>query len=50
MDLDSRLVERWRQGDERPEIISETLAWQVSESAAPFELDLPAFFTEVLDR
>ena len=50
VDLDSRLVERWRPGDDRPEILSETLTWQPSESAAPFELDLVAFFAEVLDR
>ena len=50
VDLDSRLVERWRPGDERPEILHETLRWQLSESAAPFELDLAAFFAEVLDR
>lgn len=50
VDLDSRIVERWRPGDERPEILSETLIWQLSESAAPFELDLAAFFAEVLDR
>jgi len=49
VDLDSRLVERWRPGDERPEIISETLTWQPLESAAPFELDLAGFFAEVLD-
>jgi Uma2 family endonuclease len=50
VDLDSRLVERWRPDDERPEILSETLVWQLSDSAAPFELDLIAFFCEVLDR
>ena len=50
VDLDSRLVERWRPGDERPEILHEVVTWQVSESAPPFELDLPAFFGEVLDR
>ena len=48
-DLDSRLVERWRPGDDRPEILSETLAWQVAQDAQPFELDLPAFFAEVLE-
>jgi len=48
VDLDSRLVERWTPGDERPEIIHETLTWQVSESAPPFELNLPEFFDEVL--
>ena len=49
VDLDSRLVERWRPGDERPEILHETLTWQLAETAAPFELDLAAFFAEVLD-
>ena len=50
VDLDSRLVERWRPGDERPEILHETLTWQLAETAAAFELDLAAFFAEVLDR
>lgn len=50
VDLDSRLVERWRPGDDRPEILHETLTWQPSESAAPFQLDLVAFFAEVLGR
>ncbi len=48
VDLDSRLVERWRPGDERPEILHDALTWQVSDSAARFELDLAAFFGEVL--
>jgi Uma2 family endonuclease len=50
VDLDAHLVERWRPGDERPEILSETLTWQPSESAGPFELDLIEFFAEVMDR
>ena len=50
VDLDSRLVERWRPGDERPEILHETLTWPLAETAAPFEIDLTAFFAEVLDR
>ena len=49
VDLDSRLVERWRPGDERPEILHETLTWQPTETAAPFEIDLAAFFAEVLE-
>lgn len=50
VDLDSRLVERWRPADQRPEILSEMLTWQSSESAPPFELDLTALFAEVLER
>lgn len=49
VDLDARLVERWRPGDERPEILTDKLSWQVSESSPQFELDLSAFFGEVLD-
>ena len=29
VDLDARLVERWKPGDERPEIVSGTLAWSL---------------------
>jgi len=50
VDLDSRLVERWTPDDERPEVIHQTLTWKLSDSASVFELDLPAFFAEVLDR
>ena len=49
VDVDARLVERWRPDDDRPEILSEKLSWQVTESSAAFELDLTAFFAEVLD-
>ncbi len=48
VDLDSRLVERWRPGDELPEILSETLTWQPAESGATLDLDLAAFFSEAL--
>jgi Uma2 family endonuclease len=46
VDLDARLVERWRPGEERPEILRETLAWGAG--GKPFDLDLPVFFTAVL--
>ena len=44
----SRTVECWHPDDERPAIISETLTWQPRPDVAPFTLDLPAFFAEVL--
>ena len=50
VDLDARIVERWRATDERPEIVSTILRWHPEPSAAPFELDLPAFFDDVLRR
>ena len=60
VDLDARLVERWRPGDERPEILSESLVWQPGTAAgrvasatpvtpgAPLVLDLPALFAEAV--
>src|SRR6185503_5531553 len=48
VDLDARVVERWRPGDDRPEIVAGTLTWLPDPAAAPFELDLPIFFGEVL--
>jgi Uma2 family endonuclease len=50
VDLDARVVERWRPDDERPEILSEVLAWRPPDSAAGLEIDLPHFFAAVLDR
>ena len=47
VDLDARLVERWRPGDERPEILSESLSWHPATAAEPLVLDLPALFAEV---
>ncbi len=48
VDLDARVVERWRAGDERPEIVAGALTWRPDLTAAPFELDLPDFFDEIL--
>jgi Uma2 family endonuclease len=50
VDLDARLVERWRPEDERPEIIRETLPWQPPGSSSALEVDLVDFFSGVLDR
>ena len=48
VDLDARLVERWRPEDVRPEVLTEKLAWQPDPSAPPFELDLPRYFAQAL--
>ena len=48
VDLDARVVERWRAGDDRPEIVAGTLRWRPDPSSAPFELALPLVFGEVL--
>lgn len=43
VDLDARLVERWRAGDERPEILDATLEWTLRAGASG-SVDLAALF------
>jgi Uma2 family endonuclease len=38
VDLDARLVERWRQGDERPEMVDGLLEWSVSGASGSLEV------------
>jgi Uma2 family endonuclease len=49
VDLDARLVERWRPADDRPEILVERLEWHPSPELPPLDLNLSAMFAEVLD-
>lgn len=46
VDLDARLIERWRPGDERPEILTTSLLWE-PQADASLALDLAAFFRAV---
>lgn len=46
-DCNARLIERWRSGDERPEILTEEIAWQPDPAALPLVIDLPTYFREV---
>ena len=48
VDVDGRVVERWRPWDERPEILDRQLVWQPAGSTEPLTIDLPRFFTEAL--
>jgi len=47
VDLDARLVEHWTPGDDRPELVTETLSWQPAGATTAFTLDLPSFFESV---
>jgi Uma2 family endonuclease len=47
VDADARLVERWRPGDDRPEIILDELTWRPREDAEPFRLLLEPLFEDV---
>ena len=49
VDLDARLVERWRPEDERPELLTETLVWQPTSGVEPLEIDLGWLFAEVVE-
>ena len=48
VDLDARLVERWRPADERPEILTERLTWRMRPDAEELLVDLVAYFRDVL--
>jgi len=47
VDLEARLIERWRPGDDRPEILTEQLTWHPSGALTPMTLELPLFFRRV---
>ena len=49
MDTEARLLDRWRPGDGRPEILTETLEWRPDPSVESLRIDLPALFAEILD-
>lgn len=44
VDVDSRLVERWRPDDDRPEIIHEVLEWQPVPEIPALQIDLREVF------
>ena len=46
VDLDARLIERWRNGDTRPELLVDRLEWAPGEHE-PFVIDLEDFFRKV---
>ncbi|HEY7877937.1 MAG TPA: Uma2 family endonuclease [Gemmatimonadaceae bacterium] len=39
VDVDARLIERWRPEDERPEILADRLTWAPDGAAVPFTVD-----------
>ena len=48
VDLDARAIECWRPTDERPVILTTRLRWQPTSAAPPLDIDLPAYFADVL--
>ena len=47
VDLDRRIVERWRPKDERAEVLDERLIWHPDGAAQALQIDLPRYFAEV---
>jgi Uma2 family endonuclease len=50
VDLDTRAVERWRPGDERPEILVTSIEWQTGAAHPALVIDLDEYFREVFDE
>jgi Uma2 family endonuclease len=50
VDTDARLVERWRPGDDRPEILTESLEWRPEDAAGVCTLGLPDFFARIFSE
>jgi Uma2 family endonuclease len=48
VDGDSRIVECWRPGDDRPEILAERQEWQSDAALPALVIELPALFTGAL--
>lgn len=48
VDPNTRMVERWCPGDERSELLADTLDWRPDPSHPALVLDLSAYFAEVL--
>ena len=47
VDLDARIIERWRPNEDRPEILVDVLEWIAAGAAEPFQLDLGRYFVAV---
>jgi Uma2 family endonuclease len=49
VDVDARLIERWRPGDERPEILTERIEWTPAGASEPLVIELSEFFQRTLE-
>ena len=47
LDLDARVIERWRPDDDRPEVLAETIAWRPEGAAEPLTIALPPLFARI---
>jgi Uma2 family endonuclease len=49
VDGPTRSVERWRPGDDRPEVVTDVLEWQPQDGIDPLRIALPELFADALD-
>ncbi|MGH7689113.1 MAG: Uma2 family endonuclease [Gemmatimonadaceae bacterium] len=49
VDPDARVIERWRPGDTRPEILVDRIDWQPADAAEPMTIELAKFWDEVFE-
>ena len=47
VDIESRVVERWRAGDARPEILTDALVWDPNGAVQSLKIALDEFFAAV---
>jgi Uma2 family endonuclease len=47
VDIDARVVERWRPADTRPEVLDEHLPWTPREGLEPLNIEVAALFAEL---
>ncbi len=47
VDLEARIVERWRPDDQRPEILDEQVTWKPEGAGEPLVIPLAGFFAEI---
>jgi len=50
VDIDARVIERWRPEDVRPEIVTDVLTWQPLSENPPLVIDVNAYFAEVWEE
>lgn len=48
VDIEAQIVERWRPGDDRPEIVADQLEWRAPEAETALVIELEPFFAEVV--
>ena len=48
VDPDARLIERWRPGQDRPEVVTDHLVWAPDPHQPAFEMNVAEFFADVL--